>query len=115
MISKGSHYKVILHHIVDPDAFRSWAFYLGKTVRTHTGDITISRPREETDPENQGRWASYPPSGLTQDPVPVPDLISDIHRQRVMLAEIMAPVSYSVYVACAPLSLDSGPSNVLPL
>lgn len=59
----------------------------------------MSKPRADPELDMLTQWSPYPAIVGQQATISLPDQLHGIHRQRVMMAEIMAPVANAVYVA----------------
>lgn len=73
-----------------------WSFYLGRPFRINMEDVTVSKPHGGTTPGAQDRWIPYVSPRSFNDETPLPDYTSELHRQRVLLCEIMAPLGYAL-------------------
>ncbi|KAH6989305.1 fungal-specific transcription factor domain-containing protein [Ilyonectria sp. MPI-CAGE-AT-0026] len=74
-----------------------WSFYLGRPFRINMEDVTVSKPCGDTRPESAGQWIPYSSPRSFEEHTPLPDYTNELHRQRVLLGEIMAPLGYALY------------------
>jgi hypothetical protein len=75
-----------------------WSFYLGRPFRINMEDVTVAKPCGGTSPgENQ--WFPYVSPRTFTESSPLPDYTNELHRQRVLLCEIMAPLGYALSVS----------------
>ncbi|KAH7116381.1 fungal-specific transcription factor domain-containing protein, partial [Dactylonectria macrodidyma] len=74
-----------------------WSFYLGRPFRINMEDVTVTKPCGDTRPESVGQWIPYTSPRSFQEHTPLPDYTNELHRQRVLLGEIMAPLGYALY------------------
>ncbi|KAH8659465.1 fungal-specific transcription factor domain-containing protein, partial [Ilyonectria robusta] len=74
-----------------------WSFYLGRPFRINMEDVTVSKPCGDTRPESAGQWIPYVSPQSFEESTPLPDYANEMHRQRVLLGEIMAPLGYALY------------------
>ncbi|KAH7171429.1 fungal-specific transcription factor domain-containing protein [Dactylonectria macrodidyma] len=72
-----------------------WSFYLGRPFRINMEDVTVSKPCGDTRPESCGQWFPYVSPRSFEESTPLPDYTNELHRQRVLLGEIMAPLGYA--------------------
>lgn len=73
-----------------------WSFYLGRPFRINMEDVTVSKPCGDTRPESAGQWIPYSSPRSFEEHTPLPDYTNELHRQRVLLGEIMAPLGYAL-------------------
>ncbi|OMP81655.1 Nitrogen assimilation transcription factor nit-4 [Diplodia seriata] len=73
----------------------TWGFHLGRPFRINMEGATVSKPSAGAYAGKQ--WTPYTSPGSKNSHVVLPDHVKELHRQRVTLAEIMAPVGYLLY------------------
>lgn len=73
-----------------------WGFYLGRPFRINMEDVTVEKPRGGVGPESAGQWIPYTSPRSLGDDIPVPSYTNELHRQRVLMSEIVAPVGYAL-------------------
>ena len=69
-----------------------WGFHLGRPFRINMEGATVSKPSPGADTPRQ--WMSYVSARNSDQQIVLTDQTKELHGQRVMLAEIMAPVAY---------------------
>ncbi|POR36832.1 Uncharacterized protein TPAR_02968 [Tolypocladium paradoxum] len=74
-----------------------WGFSLGRPFRINMEDVTVAKPLGRTTPQSTVQWIPYVSRKSTQDNTTLPDYTEELHRQRVLLVEIMAPLGYALY------------------
>ncbi|KAK7415148.1 hypothetical protein QQX98_006092 [Neonectria punicea] len=74
-----------------------WSFYLGRPFRINMEDVTVAKPSGDTRQESAGQWIPYVTPRSFEEHTPLPDYTNELHRQRVLLGEIMAPLGYALY------------------
>ncbi|KAH6986718.1 fungal-specific transcription factor domain-containing protein [Ilyonectria destructans] len=74
-----------------------WSFYLGRPFRINMEDVTVTKPCGDIRPESAGQWIPYTSPRSFQEHSPLPDYTNELHRQRVLLGGIMAPLGYALY------------------
>ncbi|KAH6971311.1 fungal-specific transcription factor domain-containing protein [Ilyonectria destructans] len=74
-----------------------WGFYLGRPFRINMEDVTVEKPRGGVGPESADQWIPYISPRSLGDDIPVPSYTNELHRQRVLMSEIVAPVGYALY------------------
>ncbi|KAF7553674.1 hypothetical protein G7Z17_g3452 [Cylindrodendrum hubeiense] len=74
-----------------------WGFYLGRPFRINMEDVTVEKPRGGIEPESAGQWIPYIAPRSLGENAPIPGYTNELHRQRVLMSEIVAPVGYALY------------------
>lgn len=77
-----------------------WSFHLGRPFRINMEDVTVAKPSGM--PRSVTQWIPYTSPSSVEDETILTDCTQELHRQRVLLVEIMAPLGYALYVATAP-------------
>jgi hypothetical protein len=60
------------------------------------GDVTIAKPIGEETPESASTWISYESPESLSRCTPLRDFTSELHRQRVLVVDIMRPLAHSL-------------------
>lgn len=59
--------------------------------------VTVGPPDANQSADAVGHWIHYvSPESLRQQKTPIPDHTVELHRQRVLLCEIMAPLGFAL-------------------
>ncbi|KAH6884457.1 fungal-specific transcription factor domain-containing protein [Thelonectria olida] len=74
-----------------------WKYSVGRPCYINLGDVTISRPTKRTDAHATEEWTPYTGSERLTGLIPLPDFAEEVHRQRTILCEILAPLTYGLY------------------
>ncbi|CAM1510981.1 Fc.00g084940.m01.CDS01 [Cosmosporella sp. VM-42] len=74
-----------------------WGFYLGRPFRLNMEDVTVAKPGGDTTGEANCQWIPYVSPKSFQDCTPLLDYTNELHRQRVLMVEIMAPLGHALY------------------
>ncbi|KAJ4029053.1 hypothetical protein NW756_006197 [Fusarium oxysporum] len=73
-----------------------WKYSVGRSFYINLGDVTIPRPTKRTDAQAVEEWSPYTGSGRLTGLVPLPDFSDEVHCQRTILCEILAPLTYGL-------------------
>ncbi|KAF5005237.1 hypothetical protein FDECE_8295 [Fusarium decemcellulare] len=74
-----------------------WKYSVGRPCYINLGDVTIARPADGTDDDIVEEWAPYTGRGSLTCSITLPDFAKEVHRQRTILCEILAPLMYGLY------------------
>ncbi|GAM83028.1 hypothetical protein ANO11243_010140 [Dothideomycetidae sp. 11243] len=69
--------------------------HLGRPFRINMEDVTVPKPSGVPSSNYAQEWTPY--VSLSQSVAPMPDKIAELHRQRVLLVELMEPIGYALY------------------
>lgn len=93
LTSKRSSFR-LLH---DSDMwFSMWGFYLGRPFRVNMEDVTVSKPSSDSLQASNHAWTPYVSSKSIQRAGTRRDYPDTLLGQRVLMAEIMAPLGYAL-------------------
>ena len=73
-----------------------WSCYLGRAFRINMESVTLGPPDAVESVDPIGQWSPYVSAQLPPDREALPDPTVEIHRQRVLLCEIMAPLGFAL-------------------
>ncbi|KAL5343017.1 fungal-specific transcription factor domain-containing protein [Aspergillus crustosus] len=72
-------------------------FHLGRPFRTNMDDVTVGKPNHNNSQREPNLWAPYVTSNSLHFECGLPDCMSEVCEEQVILCEIMAPCGYILY------------------
>ncbi|KAK2594020.1 hypothetical protein QQS21_008282 [Conoideocrella luteorostrata] len=74
-----------------------WSSHLGRTFRVNMECVNLGLPNAEDSVNPVGQWSPYISDRMPSAQNPLPDPTVELHRQRVLLCEIIAPLGFALY------------------